>query len=598
MIVLSGQGLTQYAAGRVLFRGLSIAVEDKDRAALVGVNGSGKSTLLRILARIDHAEDGDVTSKRDSRISLVHQHDVFEDSSSVEDVIRQSVRTARLPSVSHEAVIATTLGVCGFTDNSRKVCELSGGWKKRLAIANALASQPDILLLDEPTNHLDIEGILWLEQLLTRFPGAVIYVSHDRYFIERTASKVMELDARYQGFLFESEGSYSTFLEKRAGFLSSLGEYYASLANKVRREVEWLRQGAKARSTKAKGRIKQAERLIQELKSAPRSSGAVNIEFTGTGKKSKEILKAEKIGKSYGEKRLFRDLSFSLAPGARLGVVGPNGCGKTTLQKVLTGQIAPDEGKVWRSPNAKWLVFDQNRELLDRSQTLKEALCPHGDSVIFSGNEVHVSSWARRFLFSPSQMSLPVGSLSGGEQARVMIARLMLQPVDCLFLDEPTNDLDIPTLEVLEESLLDFSGVVVLTTHDRYLLDRLATSLIGLHNNGESHMYADYSQFEAAHRKITERKRSPGDEPVARRSVQSGRPGRLSYMEQREYDSIEARLFEAEERLSQLRTEIETDDAVSNPERLKETWENLSKQEALVEELYNRWNDLEKKREQ
>lgn len=584
--LLTAQQLTKNAGGKLLFQDLRFRIHEGERIVLIGANGCGKSTLLRILAGQEEADEGEVIGRRDGRTALVPQIDHFPPGITVEQAIGPAI----------DGRVAETLGQCGFTDRQQLVETLSGGWKKRLSIARALVTEPQLLFLDEPTNHLDIDGIRWLEDVLLSASFAGLIVSHDRYFIERTATRVVELNRRYDYCTYSVDGGYSDFLESRSNFLSGQNQYYASLANKVRREIAWLRQGAKARTTKAKGRIKAAHDLSAELRAAPSEASKSDFAFTGTGRKSKEVLKAVHLGVSIEGKRLFNDLSFTLAPGVRLGIIGPNGSGKTTLQRILYGEKIQHEGKLWLSPSAKCLVFDQNRERLDRTITLKEALSPDSDSVVFQGREVHVTTWAKRFLFEPSQLATTVGALSGGEQSRVLIAQLMLQPADILFLDEPTNDLDIPALEVLEDSLDDFPGAIVITTHDRYLLDRLATMAAGLHGNGKSGVYADYHQWEKEHERLSRMRERPKAQPGP---VKRQKPvTKLSYIDQRDWDSIESRIAQAEQELENLEEEMQSPEVASDAQRAHEIWERVEVQKAAVEMLYCRWDELAKKVEE
>ena len=412
--------------------------------------------------------------------------------------------------------------------------------------------------------------------------------------MESVATRVLEIDRRYEYSVFSGEGNYSGFLEKRSAYLEGRDQYYASLRNKVRREIEWLHQGAKARTTTAKGRIKDAHKMIDELRAKPAAAGRAELEFSGSGRKAKEILKAERIGAVIEGRTLFAHLTFALSPGSRLGIIGPNGSGKTTLQRMLYGALRPSEGRIWRSPAARAVIFDQNKERLDKTITLKEALCPQGDAVVFQGRELHVSGWAKRFLFTPAQLSTPVGSLSGGEQARVLIAQLMLEPADMLFLDEPTNDLDIPTLEVLEEALDDFEGAIVLTSHDRYLLDRLCTAVIGIHGDGSAAVYADYAQFEKQHEAL-QRKPARTKAAPAPADNKARRPGRLSYLEQREYDGIEARIMQEEESLEEMKAAISDPALARDQTAFAEACSALETQSALVAQLYDRWEALSAK---
>ena len=443
---------------------------------------------------------GRVSFRRNTRVGYVPQEAEFPESHTVHEVIAAAIAGEHLDELERAARISQTLGRAGFTDATLRTEALSGGWKRRLAIAREIAQSPDVLFLDEPTNHLDFEGIQWLEKLLSSAAFASVVVSHDRYFLDTVVNDVAEIDRAYPGGLFRVEGRYSRFLEKKEEFLLGQSNRQEALANRVQREVEWLRRGAKARTGKSKARIDNAGRLMRELGDLETrtAKGVTQIDFTATDRRSKRLLSVENISKELGGRTLFRDLSFTLSPGTRLGLLGLNGTGKTTLLRVLSGEIGVDSGTVERAAALRIVYFDQAREQLDREQTLRQGLGAHGDTVMFQDKPIHVAGWAKRFLFDSGQLDRPMSSLSGGEQARVLIARLMLQPADILLLDEPTNDLDIPTLEVLEDSLIDFAGALVLVTHDRYLLDRVSTVVLGLDGRGGAQLFADYWQWEQA----------------------------------------------------------------------------------------------------
>jgi len=503
-----------------------------------------------------------------------------------------------LEEAEHAARLASTLGRAGFVNGDLAVDTLSGGWKKRLAIACELAREPDILLLDEPTNHLDLEGILWLEKLIQNAPFATIVISHDRYFLENVAMSMAELNRLYAGGLFRVDGNYSRFLERREEHLRAESKRQESLEIRVRREVEWLRRGPKARTTKSKARIDEAGRLIEELAdiSSRMRTATAKIDFTASGRQTKKLIEARGIGKTLGNRQLFSGLDLKLSPGVRLGLAGSNGSGKTTLLRILNGEIEPDAGTIERAENLQVVYFDQNRERLDATTTLRRALSPDSDSVIFRGRPMHVAGWAKRFLFRPEQLDMPVSRLSGGEKARALIARLMLQPADVLLLDEPTNDLDIPTLEVLEENLLDFPGALVLVTHDRYLLDRVSTVILGL-DQGEAGYFADYYQWEQSKlAKPARAEKAEKEKPVAEpKSSTAPQKKRLSYLEGREYEQMESRILAAEEELEKWKQRLQDPDVVTDPVRLREVSEALEKAQREVDALYNRWAELESK---
>ena len=590
--LLGCQELSKSYGAHTLFEGLSFGVFEGDRACLVGPNGSGKSTLLKILAGLEEPDHGGRSVRSGVRVGYVAQDPTFGDGLSVEDVLSESLR--HVEPDERPGRIALALGRAGFADRTAAVAGLSGGWRKRLAIARALAAEPDVLLMDEPTNHLDVDAILWLEDVLLERARAFLVVSHDRYFLERVASRVLELNRAYAEGLFATDGSYSEFLDRRDEKLRGQAAYEESLANLVRREIAWLRRGAKARSTKAKGRIKEAGRLIDELETAKARAltRTAGIELAASERRTRKLLVARGIAKTLDGRQLFRDLDLTITPGTRLGVIGPNGSGKTSLLDVLAGALAPDAGAVDYADALRIVRFEQQRSQLDPSVSLRRALAPEGDSVTFQGRSVLVNSWAKRFLFRPEQLELPVGRLSGGEQARILIAGLMRAPADVLMLDEPTNDLDIPTLEVLEENLADFSGGLVLVTHDRFMLDRLSNVVIGLDGSGGARMFADYAQWEAS------REAAPTPAVNAARPApareRSRRP-RLGYLEQRELDGMEAAILAAESVAAACREAAEDPAIASDPAALQERLAALEKAQAEVDRLYARWAELEAK---
>jgi ABC transport system ATP-binding/permease protein len=594
--LLSCEAVGKAHGTRSLFEELSFGLFEGDQVGLVGPNGAGKSTLLRILAGIELPDRGRRSLRSGVRVGYVPQDPVFPSGGTVQEVVGSAL--AAVDDADRPGRIAQALGRAGFADGRAEVATLSGGWQKRLAIARELASEPDILLMDEPTNHLDVEGILWLEALLATRARACLVVSHDRYFLEHVATRMLELSRAYPSGLFETDGRYSEFLTRRDEFLKGQVAYEESLANTVRREIEWLRQGAKARSTKAKGRIKEADRLIEELQDG-RARGVTRtagIDFTASGRRTRRLLIARGLAKSLGGRPLVRDLDLAITPGTRIGLMGPNGSGKTTLLHLLEGTLAPDAGEIERAEGLRVVRFEQERGGLDPEQPLRRALGPEGDTVHFQGRSLHVAAWAKRFLFSPEQLEVPVGRLSGGEQARIHIARLMQEPADLLLLDEPTNDLDIPTLDVLEESLASFEGGLVLVTHDRFMLDRLATIIVALDGEGGAETFADYSQWERARRMRSSSTRPLDSSPLSLPSPPRGGEGRSrrrGYLEQREWEGMEAAILEAEAAVAACRQAAEDPAITSDPAALQARYAALDAAQAEVDRLYARWAELE-----
>jgi ATP-binding cassette subfamily F protein uup len=598
-LLLSVDAVTKGYGARPLFDKLSFGIFEGDRAGLIGPNGSGKSTLLRILAGFEEPDGGIRSLRRGIRMGYVPQDPTFPVGANVEEVLLQTM--VDVPGEEFEKLtrVGVTLGKVGFDDPEQPVEILSGGWRKRLAIARELAREPDVLLMDEPTNHLDVDGILWLEDLLQSEPLAYLVVSHDRWFLENVAGRMLELDPRYPDGILQATGTYTDFLEKRDEVLRNQAEYQTSLANKVRREVEWLRRGAKARTTKAKGRIQEANRLIAELTELRERTGAAaearaGIDFNASDRKTKKLLVAEGLSKSFGARKIVQGLDLKLTPGTRLGLIGPNGSGKTTLLSLLDGTLEPDAGTIQQAEWLKTVRFEQNRDTLDRTATLRRALAPEGDTVLYQGRPIHVAAWAKRFLFHTDQLDTPVSRLSGGEQARILIARLMLQPADLLILDEPTNDLDIPTLEVLEESLMEFPGALVLVTHDRFLLESVSSVVLALDGRGGATFFADYTQWEAA-RSVAPSPKPSASKPVAAPAKPAKDAKRLTYKEQKEWEQMEAKILETEDRLAAAQAAVEDPAVASDPKALQERCAVLEIARKDVERLYARWAQLEEK---
>jgi ATP-binding cassette subfamily F protein uup len=590
--IISTQEITKGFAEHPLFSKLSLTIHEQERLALIGNNGSGKSTLLKILAGIEEVDDGIVSVRKGLRCAYVPQQEDFPPGRTAGEIIEQTLHSQGVDSGDIARRASIYLGAAGFNDDSVLVDSLSGGWKKRLSIACALALEPDCVLLDEPTNHLDIDSILWLENYLDSLRCAIAFVSHDRYFIERLANRVLEINNMYPNNAMLCDGGYADYIEFREERLAQLQQQRQSLANKVRREVEWLRQGVKARTTKSRSRINEAHKLIDKLKTSPTGEQRrADIDFSSTQRKTKELIKAERIAQSMGGKELFSEVSLVLSPGSRLAVVGPNGSGKTTFIRTLLGDLAPTAGRVVLASNLRTAFMDQARSQLRDDMTLREFLCPHGDSVLFQGQSIHVAAWAARFLFSHNHLATTLGSLSGGERARALLAKSMSQECDVLLFDEPTNDLDIATLENLEESFESFPGAIVLITHDRYLLERTASSVLGL-RNGAGVMYGSYEQWEAARGEeeasgASKKDASKGAEAKPKQAT------KLSYKDARELSMIEEMIAQAETKLSEIQAAIDSGDNSTNATKLAELCDALIAQQQEVERLYDRWQHLE-----
>lgn len=582
MTLLGIHSLSKSFGTQTLFNGISFNIVEGDRIGLIGPNGSGKTTFLKILVDKESADEGNLSRKKNLRIGYASQSPEFPPLP-LEELLVQEI-----PSIDpHEALTRSRiiLGKLQFTDSLKLASELSGGWKKRLDIGRALIQEPDLLILDEPTNHLDLEGILWLEKFLLKENLTYITVSHDRYFLDQVCSKIIELNPCYPEGLFIVQGTYFQFIEQKKLFLEAQLQRQKGLASVVRREIEWLRRSPKARTTKSQSRVKNAEKLIGELSQIKERNKItkVDINFSSSDRETRKLVVANNLSKSLGNKLLFKGVDITLSPGTRLGIVGKNGTGKTTLLKILAKQLSQDLGTIKYAEDLKLVYFDQHREQLDLNLTLREALSPIGDNVNYRGVNIHVNGWAQKFLFSPDRLELPLRCLSGGERARILIARLMLQPADVLFLDEPTNDLDIQTLEIMEESLNEFNGAVVLISHDRCLMDSVCNVIIGL-GEEKPQFYADYSQWE----KFAESKESSSEKVVPQKpkeKIQSSK--KLSWKEQKELDGMVEAISKVELSIETIEKKISDLNGGS-----LELYQELAKEQSKLDSLFQRWEEL------
>ncbi len=635
-LALNAQSISKTFVARKLFSGISLTIDDRERLALIGPNGSGKSTLLKILAGISDADSGTITTRRNLRVAYVAQNDAFPEGATVLSAITSALSLARLPHLhdDHEIELAAqlTLGRVGFGEFDQLASSLSGGQRKRLSIARELAKEPDLVLLDEPTNHLDIDGVEWLEAMLRSATFSSVVVTHDRAFLESVATRIVELSPAYPDGTFSVSGNYTEFLERKEAFLEAQAKQEQALAGLVREDLRWLSRGAQARRTKSKSRAASAYDRIDELevikaRNAPARAAA--IDFASTDRKTQKLLWARGLCKRYGDRQLFADLEILLSPGLKLGLMGPNGSGKSTLIKILTGEIEPDApseaslaeaakhehemphgtpplGTIRRAPALRTVVFSQHRTELDPNQTLASALSPV-DAINYRGRTMHIVGWAQRFLFTRDQLEGPIRTLSGGEQARVHIARLMLEPADILILDEPTNDLDIPSLEVLEDSLEDFPGAIVLVTHDRAMLGDLATQILALDGAGGANYYADYEQWKKFNGKQPATRASQTGAKESGNGTSSNGSGnaaatvtatkkKLSYKEQQELSQIEPAIEKAEALAKKLEAAMNDPSVIADHREYADVCRKLGEAQTQVASLYDRWAELDAKR--
>lgn len=624
-LLISAQELEKSFGSRSLFKGLCFGVEEGDRIGLIGPNGAGKSTLLKMLAGQIEADLGRCTSKKGLRVAYLDQVSQFDRDALLMPTLMAAVEDPfdwQNMARAQELLARAELDQFG---EDALVSSLSGGWKKRLAIVRELMREPELLLLDEPTNHLDVEGILWLESLIKSSPMATITITHDRVFLQRVSNRIIELNPRFVGGLLSIKGSYLDFLEGKEATFQALASQETKLRNTLRRETEWLRRGAQARQTKQKARIQSAGNLSEQVDELGQvnQERTLRVQFQSFDRQPKKLVEVKKIAKSYGADPVVPRFDLLMSPKSRIGLLGPNGCGKSTLIKLILKQIDPDEGEIFHAEQLRVASFEQNRDSLDLQKTLWQTLCSEGDHVEFQGTFVHVRSYLSRFLFRSEQMDMKVERLSGGEQSRLLIAKLMLQPANLLVLDEPTNDLDLETLDVLSEILTDFNGAVLLVTHDRYFLDQVSDQIVafGIDSKGQKTIekMVGLEQWEAWHLdqlKLREKLMRENPELILQKmpslaleekqttsnlvrsnnqpSQKQAALKKLSYKDQRELENIEENIQRAELKLSQIQKEI--DQISTKPQADRSAFSELSKaladaQEA-IDKLYRRWEEL------
>jgi ATP-binding cassette subfamily F protein uup len=594
-VLVSTRGLAHAFGATPLFTGIGFSVSEGDRIGLIGPNGAGKSTLLQILAGTIEPDRGELMRRSGLKAAYLPQVPEL-----VGTTVRDAVGSATDP---NDVRIDTWLSRFELDPDAR-IEQLSGGSKKRVALAKVFASDPDLLLLDEPTNHLDVESILRLEEWIAAARFATVTITHDRLFLQRVSRRILELDRKNPDGLLDVVGDYATFAEKKAEALHSQEQREQSLRNTLRRETEWLRRGAKARSTKQQARIDRADAVADEVAElASKTRGrTVGLDFQTNDpsqSRNKRLIEAHGLSKRFGERTVFQGVDVRITRKSRLGLLGPNGCGKSTLLKVLMGQEAPSSGEVFRADGLRVAYFEQNRDRLDPNRSLAATVCPDGDHVIFRGTSLHRNGYLERFLFRSEQMVQPVSTLSGGEQSRLLIACLMLEPADILVLDEPTNDLDLPTLTVLEDALENFDGAVILVTHDRYFLDQVTTQILAFHTKpdelGQVTALVGLDQWETWHKGQVAPKASKAEAVIE--APRAKQKKKLSYKDQRDWDTLEERILVAEGLVAELETESARPDVASNASRTIEVHDKLVQARAEVDTLYARWAEIEEMRE-
>ena len=633
MSVIQLKNITVIYGNPPLLDGVELVVQPGERVCLVGRNGSGKSTLMKVLAGDIIADDGQRIIDSKTIVARLEQDPpqtvdislfdyVAEGLADVGDILKQYFHQTRkvsedpseanLNKLQHlqealessdawqfEQQIEQTLTMLKL-DADMSLSTLSGGWRRKAALARALVRQPDLLLLDEPTNHLDIEMIRWLEQSLTAFRGAIVFISHDRAFIRNMATRIVDLD---RGSLTSYPGNYATYLEKKQQDLDIEAAQNAEFDKKLAQEEVWIRQGIKARRTRNEGRVRALKKLRETRKARRETQGNAVVAQHAGSRSGKMVFEVTDASYSYGEKAIVKHLNLNLLRGDKLALIGPNGSGKSTLIKLLLGELAPQSGNVRQGVNLEVAYFDQHRHGLELEKSVIDAVGDGKRDLMVNGHPRHVISYLQDYLFTPERVNAPVKSLSGGEKNRLMLAKLMLKPSNLLVLDEPTNDLDVETLEMLETLLNEYEGTVLLVSHDREFVDNVANSCLVFEGEGElkefiggftdvESWYKQNAAQKTAEAKVKDETKPVSDSPKPKSSVRKTK--KLSYKDQRELDSLPAEIETLETALAELQEQV------NDPEFFKQTADStaatlatLSETEETLSRKYARWDELE-----
>jgi ATP-binding cassette subfamily F protein uup len=595
MALLSCQNLGIAFGGRLLLDDASLQIERGERVGLVGRNGEGKSTLLHLLVGSLSPDSGRIVTESGTRVALLSQQVPADMAGSAADVIRAGVAEG----VSGWDADHTVQRICSVLqiDPDHAFAELSGGQKRRALLGRALASEPDLLLLDEPTNHLDLESIEWLEGFLARFPGSLLFVTHDRAFLRRLSTRIVELD---RGRLSSWACDYPTYLRRKDEQLANEEKEWALFDKKLAAEEVWIRQGIKARRTRNEGRVRALEALRAERSARRERVGQVKMTIQEAERSGAKVIVAEHVDFAWQDTPLVRDFSATLMRGDQVGIMGPNGCGKTTLLNLLLGQIEPQAGQVKHGVALKVAYFDQHREQLDEAVTVVDSVGHGGDYVTIDGERRHVMSYLQDFLFSPERAREPISNLSGGERNRLLLARLFTRPANVLVLDEPTNDLDAETLELLEARLVEYSGTVLVVSHDRQFLDNLCSSTLVFEGAGRVKEYvggySDWKRTVALRAETNGPSATPSASPKKATDRNGAKARKLTWAEKKEWEMLPGRIEGLEAELDELHNLMADPDFFrSDVDAVRAATERSHEVPLEIEAAFARWAELDER---
>jgi ATP-binding cassette subfamily F protein uup len=588
-LLVSANKLSHSFGGRTLFSELGCGIFEGDKVGLIGPNGAGKSTLFKILAQDIKPDKGDVVHRKGLKVGFLQQTVSMDDS--------QSWFMHLLEIEPDYAELLQTLSKLELNNLSEDLLfsECSGGLQKRIGIAAEILKKPDVLFLDEPTNHLDVDSIIWIEDFLRDSGLTYVLVTHDRLFLERTCTKIFDLDKKNPKFLLVTDGDLAEHLERKEQLIAQQRSTVEKMKNTLTRETEWLRRGAKARQTKQKYRIQNHAVIKSEFENLRQKVSNKNFDFDfGDKRTPKKLLEIKNLDFSYENRNIFTDLNLLISGTTRLGILGRNGSGKSTLLKLILDQLAPDKGTVQLTDGVKVSYFEQTKQTLDVKASVLKNICPQGDYVKYQGEHLYAKSYLERFGFNYDQMDLPVEKLSGGEKSRIRIAQLMLEESQLLLLDEPTNDLDFESLESLQKALADFPGGIILVTHDRYFMDVSCNQIMYMDPPDPIQLFSDYFQWEDyyARANLLREQEKLSAKKDKKTAVKKG----LNFNETREFEGVEKEIAQLEEKLEKLKNESQQEATLADSKRTYEIFVEMDQTSKKIDTLFIRWQELDLKK--
>lgn len=584
-ILLSVQNLEKHFGAKTLFNALSFSVHAKDKIGMVGPNGAGKSTLLKMIYDLEPFTTGHIAKRSGLKMAYVPQEESFPKKSIF--LILMELKDPLVEDYIFEMMVHQMIEKCGFLNPDQEANSLSGGYQKRLSFAKAWIQNPDLILFDEPTNHLDLDTLFWIEETINQLSCAMIIISHDRCFLENTCNKIIEINQKFPKGCFIVDGTYHEYLIRKEAFFEANQQLEQHLKSKLKKEIEWLRTSPKARTTKAVSRIKDAHALQRQFSSVKKQNKSLQLElgFESSERETKKLITIKNLTKSFQGRVLFKGLDLNISPSTRLGILGFNGSGKTTLFKIINQELPQEMGTIKYADDLKIVYFKQNREIFQKVDTLRNVLSPHSDFVNFMGKPTHINGFCKAIGFAPEDLDMPCFKFSGGEKARALIGKLMLEKADVLLLDEPTNDLDMETLDIFLDVLKNYDGAILIISHDRFFLDAICDEMIGI---GLEETPKFYSNFEAFQEEAIEKKET---KKLIKTVIE--KPIRPSFQQEKK------RLQVVLNKITQLEKEIKelSDSLVGNPDSktFNLTCETLGKKQKELESFMNEWETLEMK---